>query len=143
MGQELAEQLGWVQPDVIFYPTGGGAGLIGMRKPVVEMVARGWSVSRRPRLVAVQASGCAPIVRAYEQGVEHAQRWSDAQTIAMGIRVPAALGDFLILRAVRASGGTALAVDVVAIVQALDACGRRAGLLLCPDGAATLAALHQ
>src|SRR3569623_890071 len=143
MGLELAEQLGWVLPDVIFYPTGGGTGLIGMWKAFDEMEALGWIASRRPRMVAVQASGCAPIVRAYEQGVEHAQRWSDAQTIAMGIRVPAALGDFLILRAVRASGGTALAVDDEALEQALDACGRRAGLLLCPDGAATLAALHQ
>ena len=91
----------------------------------------------------MQASGCAPIVRAFEQGTEHAERWADAHTIAMGIRVPAALGDFLILRAVRASGGTAIAVDDEAIQAELDECGQRDGLLLCPEGAATLAALRK
>jgi threonine synthase len=143
MGLELAEQLDWTLPDAIFYPTGGGTGLIGMWKAFDEMEALGWIGSQRPRMYAIQASGCAPIVRAFEQGVEHAQRWENAHTIASGIRVPGALGDFLILRAVRASGGAALAVDDAAIEDALDDCGRRDGLLLCPEGAATLAGLRQ
>jgi len=142
MGLELAEQLGWQLPDAIFYPTGGGTGLIGMWKAFAEMEALGWIGPQRPRMFAIQASGCAPIVRAFEQGVEHATRWDDAHTIASGIRVPGALGDFLILRAVRASGGAALAVDDDAIQAALDECGRRDGLLLCPEGAATLAGLR-
>ena len=103
MGLELAEQLGWQVPDVIFYPTGGGTGLIGMWKAFAELEAIGFIGSKRPRMVAVQASGCAPMVRAYEEGVEHAPRWENAQTIASGIRVPQAVGDFLILRAVRES----------------------------------------
>ena len=142
MGLELAEQLGWTLPDAIFYPTGGGTGLIGMWKAFAEMEALGWIGSRRPRMYAIQASGCAPIVRAFEQGVEHAARWENAHTVASGIRVPGALGDFLILRAVRASGGAALAVDDEAIEAALDECGHRDGLLLCPEGAATLAGLR-
>jgi len=142
MGLELAEQLGWTLPDAIFYPIGGGTGLIGMWKAFAEMEALGWIGSQRPRMYAIQASGCAPIVRAFEQGVEHAARWENAHTIASGIRVPGALGDFLILRAVRASGGAALAVDDESIEAALDECGRRDGLLLCPEGAATLAGLR-
>jgi threonine synthase len=142
MGLELAEQLDWTLPDAIFYPTGGGTGLIGMWKAFDEMQALGWIGTQRPRMYAVQAAGCAPIVRAFEDGVEHAARWNDAHTIASGIRVPAALGDFLILRAVRASGGAALAVDDEAIQSALDACGRD-GVLLCPEGAATLAGLRE
>jgi len=142
MGLELAEQLDWRLPDAIFYPTGGGTGLIGMWKAFAEMEALGWIGPQRPRMYAIQATGCAPIARAFEQGVEHATRWDHAQTIASGIRVPAALGDFLILRAVRASGGSALAVDDAAIEAALDECGRRDGLLLCPEGAATLAGLR-
>lgn len=142
MGFELAEQLDWQLPDAIFYPTGGGTGLIGMWKAFAEMQALGWIGPRRPRMYAVQASGCAPIVRAFEAGVEHAARWEAAQTIAAGIRVPAAIGDFLILRAVRESGGAALAVDDEAIAAALDDCGGGEGLLLCPEGAATLAGLR-
>jgi len=142
MGLELAEQLGWQLPDAIFYPTGGGTGLIGMWKAFAEMEALGWIGPQRPRMYAVQASGCAPIVRAFEQGVEQAARWENARTIASGIRVPGALGDFLILRAVRESGGAALAVDDEAIEAALDECGQRDGLLLCPEGAATLAGLR-
>ena len=110
MGLELAEQLGWTVPDVIFYPTGGGTGLIGMWKAFAELEAIGFIGAKRPRMVAVQAAGCAPMVRAYEAGVEHAPRWENAQTIASGIRVPQAIGDFLILRAVRESGGFAIAV---------------------------------
>jgi threonine synthase len=140
MGYELAEQLGWELPDVIFYPTGGGTGLIGMWKAFDELEALGWVGSRRPRMVAVQAAGCAPIVRAFEQGAEHAEPWRDAHTFAAGIRVPAAIGDFLILRAVRASGGFAIAVDDAAIAAALAEAARSDGLLLCPEGAATVAA---
>src|SRR5690606_37011455 len=99
MGLELVEQLGWEVPDVIFYPTGGGTGLIGMWKAFDELEALGWLGSERPRMVAVQAEGCAPMVRAYEQGAERAERWEGAHTVAAGIRVPAAIGDFLILRA--------------------------------------------
>jgi len=142
MGLELAEQLDWRLPDAIFYPTGGGTGLIGMWKAFAEMEALGWIGPQRPRMYAIQASGCAPMVRAFEQGLEHATRWENAHTIASGIRVPGAIGDFLILRTVRESGGAALAVDDDAIEAALDECGVRDGLLLCPEGAATLAGLR-
>jgi threonine synthase len=127
-------------PDVIFYPTGGGTGLIGMWKAFDELEKIGFIGSKRPRMVAVQASGCAPMVRAYEQGVEHAARWEDAHTIASGIRVPQAIGDFLILRAVRESKGFAIAVDDEKISSALNEVAREEGLLLCPEGAATYAA---
>jgi threonine synthase len=140
MGLELAEQLGWELPDAIFYPTGGGTGLIGMWKAFDEMEALGWIGSKRPRMYAVQAEGCAPIVRAFEAGERHATRWEDAHTVAAGIRVPQAVGDFLILDAVRASGGKALAVSDAALVQAVDDSARRDGLLMCPEGGATLAA---
>src|SRR4029453_18692945 len=141
MGLELAEQLGWDVPDVIFYPTGGGPGLIGMWKAFAELEAIGFIGSKRPRMVAGQATGCAPIVRAYDAGAEHAPRWQDAQTIAAGIPVPQAIGDFLILRAVRESGGFAIAVTDEAITAAIDEVARAEGLLLCPEGAATYAAL--
>lgn len=140
MGLELAAQLGWRLPKAIFYPTGGGTGLIGMWKAFDELEALGWIGPERPKMFAVQASGCAPIVRAFEAGEEHAERWENAHTVAAGIRVPKAVGDFLILRAVRASGGRAIAVEDGEIVRALDDCARRDGLLLCPEGAATLAA---
>lgn len=143
MGLELAAQFGWELPDAIFYPTGGGTGLIGMWKAFDELEALGWIGPKRPRMYAVQASGCAPIVRAFEAGEEHAERWEDAATVAAGIRVPRAVGDFLILRAVRASGGRALAVGDPAILAAVDAAARKDGLLLCPEGGATLAAYHQ
>ena len=143
MGLELAAQLGWRLPDAIFYPTGGGTGLIGMWKAFDEMEALGWIGPKRPRMYAVQASGCAPIVRAFESGQDHAERWEDAHTVAAGIRVPRAVGDFLILRAVRESGGKAVAVGDPAILTAVDACARRDGLLLCPEGGATLAAYRQ
>ncbi|MBR2270358.1 threonine synthase [Sphingobium sp.] len=140
MGLELAEQLGWELPDAIFYPTGGGTGLIGMWKAFDELEKIGFIGSKRPKMFAVQAEGCAPMVRAFEQGVEFAERWEDAQTIAMGIRVPRAVGDFLILRAVRESGGAALAVSDAAIAAAVRDVARDDGLLLCPEGGATLAA---
>ena len=140
MGLELAAQLGWRLPQAIFYPTGGGTGLIGMWKAFDELEALGWIGSKRPRMYAVQASGCAPIVRAFEAGEEHAERWEDAHTVAAGIRVPRAVGDFLILRAVRASGGKAVGVGDPAILAAVDEAARVDGLLLCPEGGATLAA---
>ncbi len=143
MGLELAAQLGWRLPRAIFYPTGGGTGLIGMWKAFDELEALGWIGSERPRMYAVQAAGCAPIVRAFEAGEEHAERWEDAHTVAAGIRVPRAVGDFLILRAVRESGGKALAVGDPAILSAADDAARRDGLLLCPEGGATLAAYRQ
>jgi threonine synthase len=143
MGLELAEQLDWRLPDVIFYPTGGGTGLIGMWKAFAELEAMGWIGKQRPRMVAVQAAGCAPIVRAFEQGTRRAALWENAHTVAAGIRVPAAIGDFLILDAVRESGGFAIAVDDDAIVAARDEVGRKEGLLLCPEGAATWAAYKQ
>ena len=140
MGLELAAQFGWTLPDAIFYPTGGGTGLIGMWKAFAELEALGWIGPQRPRMYAVQAAGCAPIVKAFNDGVEHAERWPDAHTVAAGIRVPRAIGDFLILRAVRESGGRALAVDDAAILRAVDEAARQDGLLLCPEGGATLAA---
>ena len=143
MGLELAEQLGWQMPDVIFYPTGGGTGLIGMWKAFAELEAIGFIGKKRPRMIAVQAAGCAPMVKAFEAGEERAPRWENAHTIASGIRVPQAIGDFLILRAVRESGGFAIAVTDAAIGAALDDVAREEGFLLCPEGAATYAAYVQ
>jgi threonine synthase len=143
MGLELALQLGWRLPDAIFYPTGGGTGLIGMWKAFDELEALGWIGSERPKMFAVQASGCAPIVRAFEAGVDHADRWEDAHTVASGIRVPKALGDFLILKAVRESGGAAIAVEDEATLQAVADAAGQDGLLLCPEGGATLAAYRK
>jgi threonine synthase len=143
MGLELAEQLGWEMPDVILYPTGGGTGLIGMWKAFAELEAIGFIGSKRPRMVAVQAAGCAPMVRAYEEGVDHAVRWEDAHKIASGIRVPQAVGDFLILRAVRESKGFAVAVSDESIMAALEETALKEGLLMCPEGAATYAAYKQ
>ena len=140
MGLELVEQLDWQVPDVIFYPTGGGTGLIGMWKAFAELEAIGLIGPERPRMVAVQASGCAPIVRAWEAGARHAEKWEDAATVAAGIRVPGAIGDFQILDAVRESGGFAIAVGDPAIIAARDRIAREDGLLLCPEGAATAAA---
>ncbi|TCO78387.1 threonine synthase [Chromatocurvus halotolerans] len=140
MGYELAEQLGWKLPDVIFYPTGGGTGLIGMWKAFAELKAMGWIDGPMPRMVAVQASGCAPIVKAWEAGDEHAPVWQDAHTVAAGIRVPVAVGDFLIIRAVRESGGFCMALDDDVIMATRDRIAQEEGLLLCPEGAATAAA---
>lgn len=143
MGLELADQLGWNVPDVIFYPTGGGTGLIGMWKAFNELKAIGWLIGKMPRMVAVQASGCAPIVKAYDDGKQHAELWQNAHTIASGIRVPVAVGDFLILNAVRESNGFATAVDDDAIESALHEVAHREGFLMCPEGAATYAAWKQ
>jgi threonine synthase len=143
MGLELVEQLGWDVPDVILYPTGGGTGLIGMWKGFAELEAIGFLGTKRPRMVAVQAAGCAPMVRAFEEGKEHAPRWEDAHTIASGIRVPQAVGDFLILRAVRESKGFAIAVSDEAIQVALEEAALEEGFLMCPEGAATYAAYKQ
>ena len=140
MGLELADQLGWDVPDVIFYPTGGGTGLIGMWKAFDELGQIGWLSPKRPRMVAVQASGCAPIARAYEKNGEHALEWKNAHTVAAGIRVPVAIGDFLILRAVRDSNGFAITVDDDQIIAARGEVAREEGLLMCPEGAATYAA---
>jgi len=142
MGLELAAQFGWRLPDAIFYPTGGGTGLIGMWKAFDELEALGWIGPERPKMFAVQAAGCAPIVKAFDDGGEHAERWENAETIAAGIRVPRAVGDFLILRAVRESGGKALAVGDDAIERAVVQAAKQDGLLLCPEGGATLAAYH-
>jgi len=143
MGIELAEQFGWRLPDAVFYPTGGGTGLIGMWKAFAELEALGWIGAERPKMFAVQADGCAPIVRAYEAGAEFAEPWADARTVAAGIRVPAAIGDFLILRAVRASGGAALSVSDEALLAARAEVARSEGTLLCPEGAATYAAWRE
>lgn len=143
MGIELAEQLGWAVPDVIFYPTGGGTGLIGMWKAFAELEQLGLIGAKRPRMVAVQAEGCAPIVKAYEDGEEHAPRWEGATTRAAGIRVPKAVGDFLILRAVRESGGFAMAVSERALMEGVEEAAASDGVLLCPEGGATLAAWRE
>ena len=140
MGFELVEQFGWDVPDAIFYPTGGGTGLIGMWKGFDELEAVGLIGSKRPRMYAVQAEGCAPMVRAFEKGEEFAERWENAATVATGIRVPKAVGDFLILRAVRESGGAAIAVSEEAILKAVEDAARDDGFLLCPEGGAVLAA---
>jgi threonine synthase len=144
MGIELAEAGGWGDawcPDVVVYPTGGGTGIVGMWKAFAELEELGWIGSRRPRMVVVQSSGCAPIVRAHEAGDDHAEPWVGADTIAAGIRVPAAIGDYLILRAVRDSGGTALTVDDDEITKAQLAMARLTGIYAAPEGAATFAAL--
>lgn len=140
MGLELAEQLGWEVPDAIFYPTGGGTGLIGMWKAFNELEELGFIGPKRPKMIAVQASTCAPIVRAFEEGERHARPWEDASTYAAGIRVPVAIGDFLIMDAIKESGGFAVAVDDGDIKVALDEIAKREGLLMCPEGAATFAA---
>lgn len=139
MGFELVEQLGWKVPDAIFYPTGGGTGLIGMWKAFDELEAVGLIGPERPRMYAIQAAGCAPMVRAFENGDEFAERWEGAATVATGIRVPSAVGDFLILRAVRESGGAAIAIEEQDIMQANEDAARDDGMLLCPEGGAVLA----
>jgi threonine synthase len=139
MGFELAEQLGWTLPDVIVYPTGGGVGLIGMWKAFAELRDIGWLEQPAARFVSVQATGCAPIVRAFEEGADESQMWPDPKTFAAGIRVPKALGDFIVLRALRESGGTALAVTDEDIAAHMRIAGEREGMLVCPEGAAALA----
>jgi threonine synthase len=144
MAYELAEQLDWRWPDWIIYPTGGGTGMVGMWKAFEEIERIGWvTPQRRPRMVSVQAAGCAPIVRAFQQGTERAEPWEAATTVADGLRVPRAIGDFLILRAVRESGGTALAVSDQAMVQGMIEIGRTEGVSAAPEGGAALAAVEQ
>jgi len=143
MGYEIAEQLNWTLPDVIIYPTGGGTGLIGMWKAFQEMEELGWIGSKRPRMVSVQASGCAPIVKAFGEGRETAEPWQNAKTVASGLRVPQAVADFLMLRALRESNGTALSVSDEEIIAEIPRLGRAEGIFFCPEGAACAAALRR
>ncbi|HIE37863.1 MAG TPA: threonine synthase [Anaerolineales bacterium] len=142
MGYELAEQFGWGLPDVIIYPTGGGTGIIGMWKAFGELGELGWIGDRRPRMVTVQSAGCAPIVRAFHARGAFAAPWEGAETVAAGLRVPSAVGDFLILRTLRESDGTAVAVSDEALVEAQLRIARLEGVFACPEGGATLAALE-
>ena len=144
MAYELGEQLDWQMPDWIIYPTGGGTGMVGMWKAFDELERIGWiAPGQRPRMVSVQAEHCAPIVKAFEQGAERSELWANARTIADGLRVPKAVGDFLVLRAVRESGGTALAVTDAEMVSAMRELGSREGISAAPEGGASLQALKQ
>lgn len=143
LGYELAEQFGWKLPDVILYPTGGGTGLIGMWKAFDEMEQLGWIGPDRPRMVTVQAEGCAPIVRAFDRGEEAAEEWVGGDTIAAGLRVPRAIGDFLMLRILRESRGTALSVPDSEILAAMRRLAQEEGIFACPEGAACLPALER
>ncbi|HEU0124611.1 MAG TPA: threonine synthase [Bryobacteraceae bacterium] len=143
MGYELAEQMQWRMPDVIFYPTGGGVGLIGMWKAFAEMEELGWIGPERPKMIAVQVEGCQPVVRAFEQGAERSEFWEGASTAAAGLRVPKPLGDFLVLQAVRASGGTAVAVSDAAMMEAGVRLATDEGVFVAPEGAACLAAMER
>ena len=143
MGYEIAEQMGWTLPDAIIYPTGGGTGMVGMWKAFAEMQAMGWIDDHRPKMFVVQSEGCAPMVRAFEQGTEFAEPWENAQTIAAGIRVPSGIGDYLILRAVRESAGGALTVSDGEILDYMGRVARLEGMFVCPEGAATAAALEK
>ncbi len=143
MGYEVAEQMDWTLPDVIVYPTGGGTGLIGMWKAFDELEKLGWTGAKRPRMVAVQSDGCAPMVRAFENGDEFAEPWEDPHTVADGLRVPTAVGDFLILRALRESEGTAVAVSDDEMIEACNLMGRTEGIFAAPEGGATLAAFSK
>jgi threonine synthase len=143
MAYEVLEQLDWRLPDVMIYPTGGGTGLIGMWKAFGEMQEMGWIGAKRPRMVAVQATGCAPMVRAFQQHSDQAEEWQNPATLASGLRVPSAIGDFLILGAVRESNGTALAVDDASMLAAVRELAQTEGVFTSPEGGATLAALTQ
>jgi threonine synthase len=143
MGYEVAEQLRWELPDAIFYPTGGGVGLIGMWKAFEEMEALGWIGRKRPKMIAVQAEGCQPVVRAFEQGAERSEFFEGAQTVAAGLRVPKPLGDFLILDAVRSSGGCAIAVSDRELIDAGIELATEEGMFAAPEGAACVAALRK
>jgi threonine synthase len=143
MGLEIAEQLGWRMPDVIVYPTGGGVGIIGIYKALRELAELGWVSGDLPRLVAVQAAGCAPIVTAFQTGATQSEPWPDAKTVAFGITVPKALGDFLILDALYATGGTAVAVTDEALLADQRAVARLEGSFICPEGAACFTAVRQ
>jgi len=143
MGFEIAEQLGWQLPDVIVYPTGGGVGIIGIFKALQELRELGWVEGDLPRLVAVQASGCAPIVAAFARGARQCEPWPDATTVAFGLTVPKALGDFLVLDALYATGGTAVAVDDGALLADQREVARLEGCFVCPEGAACFSAIRQ
>ncbi|MBI2534058.1 MAG: threonine synthase [Deltaproteobacteria bacterium] len=143
MGYEIAEQLDWHLPDVIIYPTGGGTGLIGMWKGFNELEELGWIDRKRPRMVSVQASGCAPIVKAFCENRPAAEPWQNAETVAAGLRVPTAVGDFLMLQAIRESGGTALSVSDDEMLAEIRRAGRAEGIFFCPEGAACVAALRR
>jgi threonine synthase len=143
MGLEIAEQLGWTMPDVIVYPAGGGVGLIGIHKALRELLELGWVTGDLPRLVAVQPAGCAPIVAAFQAGAAESQPWPDPATVAFGLTVPKALGDFLVLQALYATGGTAVAVTDDALLADQRAVARLEGSLICPEGAACFAAVRQ
>ena len=144
MAYELGEQLDWQMPDWIIYPTGGGTGMVGMWKAFDELEQIGWMAGgKRPRMVSVQAEHCAPIVKAFEEGAERSELWADARTVADGLRVPKAVGDFLVLRAVRESGGTALAVTDAEMVTSMRELGSREGISAAPEGGAALQALKR
>jgi threonine synthase len=143
MGYEVAEQLGWELPDAIFYPTGGGVGMIGMWKAFGEMEAMGWIGKKRPKMIAVQAEGCQPVVRAFNEGEAVSRFWDGASTVASGLRVPKPLGDRLTLRAVRESGGTAVAVSDEALVDAGIRLATEEGIFAAPEGAACVAAAER
>jgi threonine synthase len=143
MGLEIAEQFGWELPDVILFPTGGGTAVIGMWKAFEELGALGWIGPKRPRMAVVQATGCAPLVKAWREGAEHAPAWPNAHTIAAGIRVPVAVGDFLILRAVRQSDGFCMEVEDADMIDARAEMAKEEGLLMCPEGAAAYAAVRR
>lgn len=143
MGYEVVEQFGWEYPDAIFYPTGGGVGMIGMWKAFAEMEALGWISGKRPKMIAVQAEGCRPVVEAFEQGKDRSVFWSDARTVASGLRVPKPLGDFLVLEAVRESGGTAIAVSDAEMLDAGIELASAEGIFAAPEGAACVAALRR
>jgi threonine synthase len=143
LGYEIAEQCGWRLPDVVLYPTGGGTGLVGMWRAFLELRALGWTEGPMPRLIAVQASGCAPVIRAFESGASAVAAWEDARTLALGLRVPGPFAGALILRSVRESGGTAVAVGEEDLLDGMSSLAAEAGCLACPEGGATLAALRR
>ncbi len=143
LGYEIAEQSGWRLPDVILYPTGGGTGLVGMWRAFLELCELGWTSGPPPRLVAVQTRGCAPVVRAFEQGADRAEPWADAQTVASGLRVPAPFADRLILRALRETGGAAVAVGEEEMLDGMFDLAAHEGAFACPEGGATFAALRR
>jgi threonine synthase len=143
MGLEIAEQLGWRMPGVIAYPTGGGVGIIGIYKALRELLELGWVCGDLPRLVAVQSAGCAPIVKAFQAGAAESEPWPEAKTVAFGITVPKAFGDFLILEALYATGGTAVAVTDEALLAGQREVARLEGSFICPEGAACFAAVRQ
>lgn len=143
MGLEIAEQLAWKVPDVILYPTGGGVGLIGIYKALKELIELGWIEDKLPRLVAVQAAGCAPIVKAWEEGKPDSQFWADSKTAAFGINVPKALGDFLVLEAIYQTNGCALAIDDAELLEEQGQIARLEGAFVCPEGAATFSAARK